>query len=335
MNCQEKLKGSELLELAALGREKLLRGGIAEAQEECERVLMKILGCSRSGIYLEEHVLNASGVRERFLTFIEKRTQRIPLAYLLKEADFWQETLFVDERCLIPRPETEILVERVLEALGKDDKKSFLFLDIGTGSGAIAVAILRALKNAHGTLLDISGEALEVAGINVEKYGLNQPVIARSPRCFALRSKAIGTTRQSVFKNEIASPPARNDSESRARLVQGNLFDPFSVDEKWNLIVSNPPYLSEEDWKEVQEELKFEPREALDGGKDGLDVYRKIIAGAKDHLIGGGLLALEVGQGQSEAVSKWLHDAGYDNIQRFRDHLGIERVVIARKKDEN
>ena len=109
------------------------------------------------------------------------------------------------------------------------------------------------------------------------------------------------------------------------------MFKPFLGDEKWDLIVSNPPYLSEKDWVDVQEELKFEPQGALDGGKDGLDLYRKIIAGAQGHLTPGGWLALEVGQGQAGMVSKWLQEAGYVNIQRFNDHLGIERVIIARK----
>ena len=183
------------------------------------------------------------------------------------------------------------MVEQVSKAFGGEAEKSFLFLDIGTGSGAIAIAILRAFKKAHGTLLDISGEALEVAKRNLRRYAL----------------------------------------ENRAKPVRGDLFEPFSIDEKWDLIVSNPPYLSEEDWKEVQEELKFEPRRALDGGKDGLDYYRKIILGAKDHLNHGGWLALEVGQGQADKVSKWLQEAGYDNIQRFKDHLQVQRVVTAQR----
>jgi release factor glutamine methyltransferase len=289
MICSKKIKNGELLELITWYRVELSRVGIKEAQEECERILMKLFGCSRSEIYLKEHELVASGAHERFLALLKKRLGRIPLAYLLKEADFWQETLYVDERCLIPRPETEILVEQILKALGKNAERKFSFLDIGTGSGAIAVAILRAFKNATGTMLDISGEALEVAYENLKHYAL----------------------------------------EARARRVQGDLFEPFSNHEKWNLIVSNPPYLSEKDWEKVQEELKFEPKRALDGGKDGLDFYRKIIRGAQDHLTPGGLLALEVGQGQAEEVSTWLQAAGYDNIQRFDDHLQVQRVVMA------
>jgi release factor glutamine methyltransferase len=290
MSCSKKIKNSELLELAAWGRAELFRAGIEEAQEECERILMNLFGCARSAIYLEEHAISGNA-REQFISLIEKRVQRIPLAYLLRETDFWQETLYVDERCLIPRPETEILVEKVLKVLGMDLGRPFSFLDIGTGSGAIAVAILRAYKNAQGTLLDISKETLEVAQKNLKRY----------------------------------------DLEDRAKRVQGDLFKPFPTNESWDLIVSNPPYLSEEDWNEVQEELRHEPRRALDGGKDGLDYYRKIIAGSADHLTPGGLLALEVGQGQAEEVSKWLQEAGYVNIQRFNDHLGIQRVVTAQK----
>ena len=290
MSCSKKIKKSELFELAAWGRAELSRAGIEETQEECERILMKLFGCSRSALYLEEHTLE-SDLRERFLATIKKRVKRIPLAYLLGETDFWRETLSVDKRCLIPRPETEILVEQVLKSVGPDTGKAFSFLDIGTGSGAIAVALLRAYKNARGTLADISREALEVARKNIKRYSL----------------------------------------EERAEWTQGDLFEPFPENERWDLIVSNPPYLSEKDWDGVQEELKHEPRQALDGGKDGLDYYRKIIASSASHLTPEGLLALEVGQGQAEKVSKWLQEAGYVNIQRFNDHLGIQRVLTAQK----
>lgn len=276
-------------------REQLAASGVAEAREEAERILMNLLNCPRTELYLGTDQPVDETVRERFLKILEARRQRIPLAYLLKEADFFQETLFVDERCLIPRPETEILIEQVSKALGTDNGEKFYFLDIGTGSGAIAVAILRLFKNAQGTLLDVSGGALEVARENLRRYAL----------------------------------------EDRANWAKGNLFEPFSGDAKWNLIVSNPPYLSARDWENVQEELTHEPREALDGGEDGLDFYRKIIPGARDRLNPGGLLAFEVGIGQAGTVSAWLREAGYDNIQRFRDHLGIERAVIARKPEKN
>ena len=129
--------------------------------------------------------------------------------------------LYVDERCLIPRPETEILIEAVKQQVTVTRKggcqQSFSFLDIGTGSGAIAIAILREFQNAYGTLLDISGGALDVALENLKRYKL----------------------------------------EDRAKQVQGDLFEPFSSNEKWHLIVSNPPYLSEMDLEKAQEERAF------------------------------------------------------------------------------
>jgi release factor glutamine methyltransferase len=308
---------------------------------------MNLLLCGRSNLYLKEQELNVSGIRENFLTILEKRAKRIPLAYLLKEADFWQETLYVDERCLIPRPETEILVEAVIremkgsehteslrtggEAISvfKTDrhaplglamtnsfssrKQAFSFLDIGTGSGAIAIAILRAFGNARGTLLDISGDALEVARINLEKYGLQD------------RATLI---QDDIFNSVPSFVKGEKGGFEKSPLTP--LYKRGELVGKWDLIVSNPPYLSETDWNGVQEELKFEPKKALDGGKDGLNFYRRIIAGVKNHLTPGGLLTLEVGQGQAETVSTWLHEAGYDNIHRFKDHLQVQRVVIAR-----
>ncbi|MBU9888913.1 MAG: peptide chain release factor N(5)-glutamine methyltransferase [Candidatus Omnitrophica bacterium] len=276
----------------AFGKEALSRAGIEEGKEECERILMKLLACDRFELYADFPAGRVSGVERKFRDILSKRVQRIPLAYLLGVAYFWKETLFVTPECLIPRPETEILIERVLETLGDRKASHFSFLDIGTGSGAIGVSILRECPRARGTFLDVSRGALAVARTNVERCGF----------------------------------------ENRAQFVHGDLFDGLGPGAgSWDVMVSNPPYLAAADWNGVQEELKSEPREALDGGADGLDFYRRITAQAGEYLVPEGMLALEVGQGQSGVVSKWLHNAGYDNIQRFRDYSGIERVVIARK----
>lgn len=293
----------------------LLRTGIEEAQEECERILMALLSCSRAQLYLGREQAVPPAVQERFLEIVEKRKTRIPLAYLLEETDFWKETLFVNEHCLIPRPETEILVEKTIAAvkgdrlifqmgtgtpaLGGESQppknqpvplQAFSFLDIGTGSGAIAIAILREFPNVQGTLLDLSTEALEVARKNITKYEL----------------------------------------QDRAELIQGDILESWPAGKSWDLIVSNPPYLNENDFRNLQPELKFEPKQALDGGQDGLSFYKKIVKGAKARLTPQGILALEVGKGQAPTVSKWLHNEGYDKIQIFRDYLKIERVVTAR-----
>lgn len=291
MSQVQEVAGKTVAELLECGCASLDRAGIREAREECMRILMKLQDSTRFALQLNAKKSVSLKTEERFLALIEKRQQRIPLAYLLQESGFWQETLFVNKHCLIPRPETEILVESVLNTLKRDGKEVFSVLDVGTGSGAIAIAILRFFKKARGTLLDISPAALEVARENLKRYAL----------------------------------------EGRAALVQGSFFQPFRREDQWDIIVSNPPYLAAADWNAVQEELKAEPREALDGGVDGLDHYRCIVAEAKNHLFRGGMLALEVGQGQAETVSKWLQDAGYDSIQVFEDYLKIQRVVMARK----
>jgi len=275
--------------LLALAEHVLRSAGIEEAGEEARRILEDVLGIKKQELCLAPGAEVPESGEKCFLKIIDERKTRKPLAYLLKRAYFRNESLFVNEACLIPRPETEILVDSVARQIINDEEISIL--DIGTGPGTIAVSLLRMLPKTRATLLDISGEALDAAGRNLGRYGL----------------------------------------QDRAKLVKGDLFSAFDEESKWDVIVSNPPYLTTAELENAQPELKFEPECALDGGKDGLDFYRIIVPSAWRHLGSGGLLAFEVGAGQAETVSTWLRDAGYDNIQRFRDYLQIERVVIARK----
>lgn len=315
-------KDGSIRALLQKGENSLLKAGIEEAREETLQIFENVMGVSRASIYLDGDRKVSSEEQQRFLKIVGERMTRRPLAYILGEAYFCEETLWVNEHCLIPRPETEILVEKVVAAIQKKQQDfcrlptreggrmdsennptgNFSFLDIGTGTGAIAISLLRTFPNAKGTLLDISQGAIEVARRNIHKYRLGE----------------------------------------RARLIPGDFFKlsqalaernpPHFV---FDVIVSNPPYLSEFDLQNIQPELKHEPREALDGGKDGFHFYRQLIPIAKGRLRAGGLLALEVGAGQSGMVSKWLQDAGYDNIHRFEDYLGIERVVTAWNAKQN
>jgi len=294
--------------------------GIEAAKEESERILEDALGLTRTRLFLDlGHEVPAAAV-ERSLKILEGRKKRVPLAFLLGKACFRDLELFVNDRVLIPRPETEILVDAVVREMKRTEKirraglnpsygtipdQPISFLDIGTGSGAIAIALLKELPNARGTLLDISAEALEVARKNVEKYGFEK--------------------RATLEQGDILPHPNFFPEGEGKRMRGSGRFD---------LIVSNPPYLSETDFKTLQPELEYEPRTALDGGKDGLDFYRTVIPAAEEHLNPGGRLAFEVGMGQAEQVSAWLLEAGYVNIQRFQDLIGIERVVIAAKKEK-
>lgn len=322
-------------ELLLKGQAILLRAGVAEACEETEKVLEEFLSVTRAELYLDLDREVPEAAAERFLTILKGREKRVPLAYLLKKADFWRETLHVDERCLIPRPETEILVEVAIKEAKQSEKirraglnlpdkavssPPFSFLDIGTGSGAVAIALLREFPGARGTLLDVSAGALEVARMNLERYRLldRATLVEGDIFLWGARDSGLGTRPgSSALRAAKRSAPRGTSPE---KLVP--VFD---------LIVSNPPYLSKSDLVGLQPELEFEPRMALDGGEDGLDFYREIIPLAREPLTPGGFLAFEVGIGQAEQVSKWLQDAGYVNIQRFKDHLHIERVIIAKK----
>ncbi len=282
-------KSGTIRGLLSIGTKELSYAGIEEALIESEHILMRLLMCSRSELYLSEGTQAPEDVQKIFLEIIERRKSRKPLAYLLGEAYFGGQALKVGPACLIPRPETEILVEGILKNI---PDQFFRFLDIGTGSGAIAIAILLNRKNAEGALIDISEEALKIAKQNIKGFSL----------------------------------------ENRAEILCSDLFKAIPRERKWDVIVSNPPYLADPDWGEVSPEIKYEPRLALDGGKDGLDFYRRIIPEAREHLTERGILALEVGLGQDARVCKWLREAGYANIQVFKDHLQINRALIAQWK---
>jgi release factor glutamine methyltransferase len=228
----------------------------------------------------------ASAARE-FGEMVRRRLRREPVAYILGRKGFRNLALAVDRRVLVPRPETELLVELALEL------HPARVLDVGTGSGAIALAVADELPGAEVTATDTSPGALEVARGNAERLGLSE----------------------------------------RVRFVEGTLPD----DERaWDLLLANLPYVAERDWPSLQPEVtKYEPREALLAGPDGLDAYRAVIPECAPLLSRyaeqmRGALAVEVGEGQAEAVAELMGQAGLDEVETRRDLAGIERVVIGR-----
>jgi release factor glutamine methyltransferase len=209
---------------------------------------------------------------------VRRRLRREPVAYILGRKGFRKIELAVDRRVLIPRPETELLVELALEL------RPASVLDVGTGSGAIALAIAEEMPECEVTATDTSAAALEVARANAERLGLAE----------------------------------------RVRFLEGSVPE----SESFELTVANLPYVAESDWPSLQPEVtKWEPREALLAGPDGLDAIRALIPQVQR-----GTLALEVGEGQAEDVAKLLRGAGSTNIQTRRDLAAIKRVVMGERQ---
>lgn len=277
-------------DLLSWGKEELDSLGPEEAHASAEQLLAGVLGLERYRLYLGPGEEIPEGKAVEFRRLVMERKQRKPLAYLLGKASFWDEILEVGPGCLIPRPETELLIEKFLENCGCRETDSFTFLDLGSGSGAIGIALLQQFPKARATFSDISAEALEITQKNLERY----------------------------------------DLQNRAEIVCTDLFETFrNSGRKWKAILSNPPYLSQGDWESAQPEILFEPRTALDGGNDGLDFYRRIALEAGHHLHPEGWLALEAGIHQAEKIRQLLLEKHFKNVRIFKDHSGIERVVLA------
>lgn len=222
---------------------------------------------------------------------VSKRVEGMPLAYVIEEKEFWSIPFKVFPGVLIPRPETELLVEKVIE-LSSGRKE--LIADIGTGAGNIAVSLAKELPKAEIVATDVSQEALDAAEMN------------------AARQKIAFIT-----------------------FVKGSLFEPLEkmqLQEKCDFVVSNPPYVSENEWWSLQEEIvKHEPKMALVAGEGGLEFIEKLIEGAPTFLKPGGYLCFEIGFGQREKVLPLFGDK-WDDPQCFDDLSGIPRLITARQK---
>jgi release factor glutamine methyltransferase len=263
---------------------------IESARLETEILLGHALGCKRIDLYVRSEELTTEEQRAAFRTLIKKRVEGCPVAYLVGRREFYQLTFDVTPAVLIPRPETEHLVMECLRLIkGKAVPR---VLDVGTGSGCIALSIAHQHKKADVVGIDISPDALEVAGRNAAKLGLE-----------------------------------------RVRLLAGDLFEPVRS-ETFDVIVSNPPYVSASEMAELAKEVRdFEPKLALDGGPDGLTVYRRLIPEAASHLVTGGYLLIEIGATQEKAVRELIEGMqDFDAIAMRLDGQKLPRVVEARKK---
>lgn len=255
-----------------------------EARLESEILLALALGKSRTWIYTwPEQELDATQL-DQFQYLLQQRAQGTPIAYLTGYREFWSLDLRVTPACLIPRPETETLVSLALMA----DLAQARVLDLGTGSGAIALALAHEKPSWSILATDQSAEALQCAQQNAERLGLAE----------------------------------------RIEFRLGSWFAPLQANERFDLILSNPPYVAEGDAHLQQGDLRYEPRSALSSGKDGLDDLKQIIAGALCYLLPEGRLMVEHGFDQAKAVQTLFQQAGFANVSTQQDDNGLDRVTL-------
>ena len=271
------------------GKQRLLECEIEDANLDAWLLLEYVSGISRSWYFVHEDEEISENDIEEYQILIEQRGKHIPLQQLTKEAYFYGMKFFVNENVLIPRQDTEVLVEQVLSlSKGKENLK---LLDMCTGSGCILLALLANLKQASGTGVDLSEKALEVAQRNGKELGI-----------------------------EVS-------------WAQSDLFD--KVSGSYDIIVSNPPYIETSVIEGLMDEVKlYEPRMALDGTEDGLFFYREITMQAGKYLKNNGILAFEIGYNQGKAVSEFMKENGYKEVQVLQDLAGLDRVVTGRIEKE-
>jgi release factor glutamine methyltransferase len=272
----------------------LRAAGVDSPRFDAELLLSEASGWDRARLAADPGAGVPPAAARRFGEMVRRRLRREPVAYILGHKGFRRLDLAVDRRVLIPRPETELLVELALEL------RPATVLDVGTGSGAIALAIADELPSCEVTATDTSAAALAVARGNAERLGL------------ADRVRFL----EGTLPGDDSGPE------------QGSPTDPpAGTGRRFDLVVANLPYVAEVDWASLQPEVtEWEPREALLAGPDGLDAIRALVP-----HVGAATLALEIGEGQAEAVATLIGDAGFSEVQTRRDLAGIERVVIGRR----
>ena len=269
----------------------LQAAGIEEAALDARLLLEAVCGTDRNDLLVHGEQPVAPEAEEKYLNWIRQRAEHIPLQQLTGEQGFMGLTFSVNEHVLIPRQDTEILVEEVLKQL----HDGMRVLDMCTGSGCILLSLLHYSNACEGLGVDLSADALEVAEQNAE----------------TLLDAA---------------------NADRVHFLQSDLFD--KVEGKFEIIVSNPPYIASAEVEKLMPEVReHEPILALDGMEDGLYFYRKIVAQAGEYLEQGGWLCFEIGYDQGEALKEMMTEAGYGQVKIIKDLAGLDRVAIGQKNN--
>ena len=267
----------------------LSREGIGDASVEAELLLGHVLGMTKTRLYAEPERILTSPETEYLCRLVQRRLNREPAAYVLEHCAFYGIDFYVDSHTLIPRPETELLVEETVElARGIAHRgEQITIADIGTGCGAIAISLALTLPQARIYAVDISASALKVAEMNCRRHGV----------------------------------------DSRVELLQGDLLEPLP--QPVDVLVANLPYIRSCEFKDLSPEIiDYEPRMALAGGEDGLDKIRLMLEQAPGKVNRGGCLLTEIGQGQGEAATSLVKRYfPHASVELIPDLGGIERVV--------
>jgi release factor glutamine methyltransferase len=269
----------------------LKNSNIKSALLDSELLMANVLNESREHIVLNLNKDIAKKDYDNFQNMVNQRSKGKPIAYLMNKKFFWKYEFYVNEHVLIPRPDTELIIEQVLKIY--KNKNKINFLDIGFGSGCILLSILKERKNFKGTGVDISNHALKVCNTNAFKLGV----------------------------------------KNRVKLYNSDI-DKFVLG-KYDLIISNPPYIKNLDLKYLESDvLKFEPKLALDGGLDGLSVIRKVINKTSELLKKNGKFILEIGFNQKRKVNKLLKKKGFYTKSVVKDLAKNDRCIISTKIEE-
>ena len=275
----------EILELINNGSRKLKNKKIYSHKLDSEILLSRVLNKTREELLISLNQKIEPQKINDFYKLVDRRSLKEPIAYILEKKEFWSKNFLVNKNTLIPRPETELMVEKIVKIF---KTKNIFILDIGTGTGCILLSILSELKNSKGIGIDISSKAIKIANENSKKHKLTQ------------RTKFYRRSLSEIYQN------------------------------KFDLIVSNPPYIMRKDIKNLNEDIKkFEPKLALDGGNDGLDVIKKVIYKSKNILKTKGMLALEIGNEQFKKVSKILRSNKFKTRYLVKDYRENIRCILS------